>query len=74
MQPTLARTNPMSLFAQTDVGVELWAGRRNFDVSADGQQFILAHAVGSTGETQASPRINVVLNWIEELKERVPIP
>ncbi len=44
------------------------------DVSADGQRFlgtILAGNVETAGEP-VTPRINVVLNWFEELKQRVP--
>ena len=45
----------------------------NFDVTADGQRFLVTVPVGSgdTGDT-AGPRLNVVLNWFEELKQRVP--
>ena len=46
----------------------------NFDVTADGQRFLVTVPVGG-GETEgdpAHPRINVILNWFEELKERVP--
>lgn len=60
-QPTLARTNPLPLFAESNVGANcarFGITIRSFDVSADGQQFIVA----SAGEAQASPRINVVLD------------
>ena len=41
----------------------------NYDVSPDGQRFLMLKA----GETEAAPtQINVVLNWFEELKRRVP--
>ena len=41
--------------------------------TADGQRFLVTVPVGSgdTGDT-AGPRLNVVLNWFEELKQRVP--
>jgi serine/threonine-protein kinase len=41
----------------------------NYDVSPDGQRFLMVKAT-----EQASPatRINVVLNWFEELKQKVP--
>ena len=47
-----------------------------YDVTADGQRFlgmmpIGAAATESEGEP-VTPRINVILNWFEELKERVP--
>ena len=42
-----------------------------FDVTPDGQHFLLVQA----GEQQAeADRINIVLNWFEELKRLVPTP
>ncbi len=42
----------------------------NFDVSPDGQRFLMLKPVE---QEQAAPtQINVVLNWFEELKRRVP--
>ena len=38
----------------------------NYDVSADGQRFLMVKDESSSG------RLNVVLNWFEELKARVP--
>ncbi len=43
--------------------------RANYDVSPDGQRFLMIKA---TEQEATSPQINVVLNWFEELKERVP--
>ncbi len=41
----------------------------NYDVTADGQRFLML----KPGEQeQAATQINVVLNWFEELKRRVP--
>jgi Tol biopolymer transport system component len=43
----------------------------NYDVSPDGQRFLM---VKPTEQEQAAPtQINVVLNWFEELKRRVPV-
>jgi len=42
----------------------------NYDVSRDGQRFLM---IKSIEQEQAAPtQINVVLNWFEELKRRVP--
>jgi len=38
----------------------------NDDVSADGQRFLMVKDESSSG------RLNLVLNWFEELKRRVP--
>jgi serine/threonine-protein kinase len=41
----------------------------NYDVSADGQRFLMVKA---SEQEQANTQINVVQNWFEELKRRVP--
>ena len=40
-----------------------------YDVSADGQRFLMTK---QTGEASSATQMNVVLNWFEELKRRVP--
>jgi serine/threonine-protein kinase len=42
----------------------------NYDVSPDGQRFLMLKP--SEQEASAPTQINVVLNWFEELKRRVP--
>ena len=37
----------------------------SYDVSSDGERFLMAKESSTTG------RLNVVLNWVEELKARV---
>ena len=45
--------------------------RRTYDVSADGQRFLMMKE-SATGDPNTTPaRMIVVLNWFEELKERV---
>ena len=49
---------------------------RPYDITPDGQRFLMifpADLADSVTETPAE-QINVVLNWFEELKERVPVP
>jgi serine/threonine-protein kinase len=41
----------------------------NYDVSPDGQRFLMLKAIE---QAQAPAQINVVLNWFEELKQKVP--
>jgi hypothetical protein len=41
----------------------------NYDVSPDGQRFLMLKDVG---QEQSPAQINVVLNWFEELKQKVP--
>lgn len=47
------------------------AGDQAYDVSRDGQRFLMIKSA-STGTAGALPTITVVLNWTEELKARVP--
>ncbi len=46
----------------------------HFDVTADGQRFLVTVPVdsGHTGDTAPGARLNVILNWFEELKRLVP--
>ncbi|MBP1624945.1 MAG: hypothetical protein H6Q07_2967 [Acidobacteria bacterium] len=46
-----------------------------WDISADGKRFLMMKAAASETKAPAagSRRINVVLNWLEELKQRVPV-
>jgi serine/threonine-protein kinase len=49
---------------------------RNYDVSADGRRFLMITNQGSgTGRiSTADARLNVILNWSEELKRLLPMP
>jgi Tol biopolymer transport system component len=48
--------------------------RSGIDVTADGKRFLVTVPVsgGETEDTGFGSRLNVVLNWFEELKRRVP--
>jgi serine/threonine protein kinase/Tol biopolymer transport system component len=60
---------PRMLFKGTYQPASLTAP--NYDVSPDGQRFLM---LKPSEQEQASPtQINVVLNWFEELKRRVPV-
>ena len=43
---------------------------QNYDVSPDGQRFLMLKPSESVGT--APMQINVILNWFEELKQKVP--
>ena len=54
----------------SDIAMRIFA---NFDVTANGQRFLVTVPVGGgTGGTAPGQRLNVILNWFEELKQRVP--
>ena len=66
-EPTFSAGTPRLLFDGTSVPGGSLA---NYDVAPDGQRFLMLKPVES--ETSAPTQIHVVLNWFEELKQRVP--
>lgn len=63
--PTFSAGRPVALFPIKWFFEYGWG----FDVSRDGQRFLMTQH----NEPTAS-QIQVVLNWVEELKARVPVP
>ena len=44
-----------------------------WDISPDGKRFLMMKEPGTGESTRGGPRrINIIVNWFEELKERVP--
>ena len=69
-EPSLSLGTPEVLFAPFDV---VAGGSRHYDIAPGGQRFLMLANAGS-GDGDSTPQINVVLNWTEELLERVPVP
>jgi Tol biopolymer transport system component/predicted Ser/Thr protein kinase len=67
-QPTFAAGKPRMLFEGQYMPTPATAP--NYDVSLDGQRFLMLKP--SEQEQAAPTQINVVLNWFEELKQKVP--
>jgi len=67
-QPGFAAGKPRVLFEQQYVPTPLTSP--NYDVSPDGQRFLMLKPNQSA--EVAPTQINVVLNWFEELKQKVP--
>jgi serine/threonine protein kinase/Tol biopolymer transport system component len=67
-QPGFAAGKPRMLFEgpYQPTGTTI----QNYDVSHDGQRFLMLKPIESAGA--APTQINVVLNWFEELKQKVP--
>ena len=67
-QPSFSAGNPRMLFeGRYDPSFYTVA---DYDVSPDGQRFLM---IKGSESAQATPsQINVVLNWFEELKRKVP--
>ena len=55
---------------RTTLGLDL----RAYDVSADGQRFLMIKEAEALRPETQSPHMVVVLNWGEELKARLPTP
>jgi eukaryotic-like serine/threonine-protein kinase len=69
-QPSFSAGNPKVLFAGQYQPSPNPVPNANYDVSPDGQRFLM---LKPGGQEQAGPtQINVVLNWFEELKQKVP--
>jgi serine/threonine-protein kinase len=49
---------------------------RPYDITPDGQRFLMVFPADQADPGAETPdeQINIVLNWFEELKERVPVP
>ena len=47
----------------------------SYDIAPDGRFLMMMSQISDDGATISDGnRINIVLNWFEELKERVPVP
>jgi serine/threonine-protein kinase len=71
-EPTFKAGKPEALFrgaysSMSTAILDPW------DINPDGKRFLIMKEVGSTITGAEGPRtINIVLNWLEELKQRVP--
>jgi Tol biopolymer transport system component len=64
--------NPRTLPIQ---GAVMTLGYRDFDITPDGERFAMIYpAEAATRATPLPPHIDVVLNWHQEVRARVPIP
>ena len=53
-------------------GAETGNFTRSYDVSADGQRFLMIKQAAAGGQSASPPQIVVVRNWVEELKRLAP--
>ncbi len=71
-KPTLSFGAPRILFRSTNLGRGMYNGTP-WDIHPDGKRFLMIKPPGAATSTDRGPRqINIVLNWFEELKQRVP--
>jgi eukaryotic-like serine/threonine-protein kinase len=67
---TFAAAKPKLLFeGPYERGSLVFSFEPNYDVSPDGQRFLMVKA---SAQESSPPQINIVLNWFEDLKRRVP--
>jgi hypothetical protein len=66
--PTFSAGNPTKLF---DGRYYAGGQGRNYDVSRDGQKFLMINDNTAADQTSTPASMVVVLNWLEELKARV---
>ncbi len=78
-EPSFKCGKPMSLFQGKYQPLSLQDAHQ-WDISPDGSRFLMMKPSASTGAAPAipaasglRPKINIVLNWTEELKQRVPV-
>jgi len=68
-------TEPFSVSAPVEFPIIPMVGQTNFDVTEDGQRFLVTTRpapADAEDATSRTPRISVILNWFEELKRLVP--
>jgi eukaryotic-like serine/threonine-protein kinase len=70
--PTLTVGKPLELFRGSYFIAATGSPRAQFDVTPDGQRFLMLRPVSPDHTSPTLPRIIVVQNWFEELKARVP--
>ncbi|MBZ5659728.1 MAG: serine/threonine-protein kinase [Acidobacteriia bacterium] len=68
-QPGFSAGKPRKLFEGSYVRSDWPLATMTYDVSADGQRFLM---VKETEQASAATQINIVQNWFEELKQKVP--
>ncbi len=68
MTPTFNAGRPRKMFEARYIG----GGARSYDVSPDGQRFLMLEPATQPDAEDDSARIVVVVNWLEELKRLVP--
>jgi eukaryotic-like serine/threonine-protein kinase len=73
-EPTFSLETPRALFLGTYFFVSnMGLNAYTWDISPDGKRFLMMKLPATTPSTEGGPRkINIVVNWFEELKQWVP--
>ena len=67
IQPEFHASKPEVLFEKP---YSVQAFYRNYDVAPDGRRFLM---IKESEQVAAATHINVIFNWFEELKAKVPV-
>ena len=71
-EPTFTASNPEVLL---EGRYYLEATGRNYDITPDGQRFLMISPPGANNDGATDPTVAVLVqNWFQELTERVPVP
>ena len=70
-EPTFTAGAPEVLF-EGDYLAPVGLGNRPYDLTPDGDRFVMIKTGVATSDTGESPQIVLVQNWVEELKRLVP--
>jgi serine/threonine protein kinase len=72
--PMVTFGTPKTLFQSTNVGFTTGGGTP-WDIHPDGKRFLMMKPPGAvlSEDDSLHPKITIVLNWFEELKQRVPL-
>jgi len=71
-KPTLQIGQPVQIFQGPYYVPRTGSPRAQFDVTPNGERFLLLASASGTDTSEARSRIVVVQNWFDELKRRVP--
>jgi serine/threonine protein kinase/Tol biopolymer transport system component len=70
------RTPPVTAsqagFIEFNARTEQTPAYRAYDITPDGKQFVIAATAQTDPNAQLATQVNVILNWLEELRQRVP--
>ncbi len=70
-EPGFAFSNEQTLPIE---GFNVVPYHRDYDITPDGERLVMVFPADRTeGGEPSRPQINIVLNWFEELKQRVPV-
>lgn len=75
-QPAFAFANPTKLPVPNPVlrpGTNLYGNVQPYDITPDGNQFLIITSDSDNSEKPAQPQLRITLNWLEELKQRLSV-